>query len=321
MGANQTGRMCLSELVECGANVVAVFTAPAQISISYSKKPVSLVTHCSFEDVVRPHDIPLVVVEQGMKHYCETLADFRPDVVLVSGWYHMIPRSMLKIPRLGVVGCHPSLLPKYRGGAPVTWSIIYGERETGVTMFYFDDGVDSGDILDQRTVPIGDDDTVATVYQRINEATVDMVRETIPRIGQSSLVPRKQDESQATYFPQRSPDDGLIDWSWNSRTIHNWIRAQTRPYPGAFTYVNGEKLTVLQSRLLDRPNNPVFAMAGYVVRIHSGAGAEVLTGDGSCLVTQVSWRGEVCRADEVLGRVGLKLSQRPDAIESATRGN
>jgi methionyl-tRNA formyltransferase len=206
------------------------------------------------------------------------------------------------------------LLPKYRGGAPVNWAIINGERETGMSMFYFDNGVDSGDVIGQARVSIDDRDTIATLYEKINQATLGLIREMVPRLKDGTAPRLKQDESQATYFPQRSPDDGLIDWGRPARAIYDWVRAQTTPYPGAFTYLDNQKVVIWAAELLDRPNNHVPGMNGYVMRIHRGQGVEVLTGDGSLLITEVETADRRARADEVLLRPGSRLGLQTPAM-------
>jgi methionyl-tRNA formyltransferase len=313
MGANNTGWLCLNELLTMGEQVVGIFTTPASFEISYSAKPVNLATHRSFDSLAQENNIPLLTVTEKLGSYADKLLEMQPDLVLVSGWYHLIPQTMLSIPRLGCIGFHPSLLPKYRGGAPVNWAIINGERETGMSMFYFDNGVDSGDLISQARVSIDDRDTIATLYEKINQATLELIREMVPKLKDGTAPRLKQDESQATYFPQRSPEDGLIDWGRPARAIYDWVRAQTTPYPGAFTYLDNQKIVIWAAELLDRPNNQVPGMNGYVMRIHRGQGAEVLTGDGSLLITEVETANHRARADEVL-RPGSRLGLQTPAM-------
>jgi methionyl-tRNA formyltransferase len=297
-----------------GEQVVGIFTTPASFEISYSTQPVNVATHRSFDGLAQENNIPLLTVTEKLGSYADKLREMQPDLVLVSGWYHLIPQTMLSIPRLGCIGFHPSLLPKYRGGAPVNWTIINGEREAGMSMFYFDNGVDSGDLIGQARVSIDDRDTIATLYEKINQATLELIREMVPKLKDGTAPRLKQDESQATYFPQRSPEDGLIDWGRPARAIYDWVRAQTTPYPGAFTYLDNQKIVIWAAELLDRPNNHVPGMNGYVMRIHRGQGVEVLTGDGSLLITEVEMADRRARADEVLLRPGSRLGLQTPAM-------
>jgi methionyl-tRNA formyltransferase len=314
MGTNLTGWLCLNELLAMGEEVVSIFTTPSSFNISYSDKPVNVATHRSFDGLAQENNIPLLSVTEKFGTYADSLRELQPDLVLVSGWYHLIPQTMLSIPRLGCIGFHPSLLPKYRGGAPVNWAIINGERETGMSMFYFDNGVDSGDVIGQAQVSIDDRDTIATLYEKINRATLVLIRKMVPKLKDGSAPRLKQDESQATYFPQRSPEDGLIDWGRPAATIYDWVRAQTTPYPGAYTYLDNQKLVIWSAELLDRPNNHVPGMDGYVMRVHRGQGVEVLTGDGSLLITEVETAERRARADEVLLRPGSRLGLQTPAM-------
>ena len=176
--------------------------------------------------------------------YLEHITRWQPDLLLVLGWYYMIPRKVRESAPLGCVGFHASLLPKYRGGAPIPWAIINGETETGVSFFYLDGNMDSGDIISQIAFDIGENDTCGTVYEKATLASIKILQEYIPQIAAGTAPRIAQDETQATYFPQRKPEDGLIDWSWNAKHIHSFIRAQTRPYPGAFTFIEGKKVTI-----------------------------------------------------------------------------
>jgi methionyl-tRNA formyltransferase len=245
-GATQLGYRCCRELVRMGEQVVGILSIPREFRISYSTKPVVNRTFRSFEPLASEHNIPLVYVTGKMSDpvYLETLRQWQPDFGLVVGWYYMVPRSIRQLFPRGVAGIHASLLPKYRGGAPLVWAIINGETQTGVSLFYFDDGVDTGDIIGQRSVAIAPADTIKTVLRKATLASVELVRELVPAIRRGTAPRIPQDHTAATSFPQRCPEDGLIDWNKDPQQIRNFIRAQTRPYPGAYTYINGKKVTI-----------------------------------------------------------------------------
>ena len=163
----------------------------------------------------------------------------------------MVPEVIRRIPPKGVAGIHASLLPKYSGGAPLVWAIINGEQEAGLTLFYFDEEVDSGDIIDQRRVEILLNDTIATLYSRIEEEGLLLLEKMLPQIAEGTAPRTIQKEKERTIFPQRKPEDGKINWSYPSLTIYNFIRAQTKPYPGAFTFIKGKKLTIWEAKFYD----------------------------------------------------------------------
>jgi methionyl-tRNA formyltransferase len=184
--------------------------------------------------------------------YIKTIQAWGPDFGLAIGWYYMVPRVVRDLFPLGIAGMHASLLPKYRGGSPLVWAIINGEAKTGVTLFYFDDGVDTGEIISQVEIKITRDDTIKTVYEKATQISRDILREYIPLIRQG-IAPRiPQDHRVATQFPQRKPEDGLLDWSKSAEEIQNFIRAQTKPYPGAFTFVQGKKVIIWDADVFEK---------------------------------------------------------------------
>lgn len=245
-GASALGHACCRSLLERGVQVAGIVTSPSTFTISYAKNGVTNVTHQSFDDLARRYRLPVVSVDKGMggPELAQTIASWKPDLAIVIGWYYMIPKRIRDLFPLGVAGVHASMLPKYRGGAPLVWAIINGESSTGVSLFYFDDGVDTGDLVAQNKIRIGQDDTIATVYKRASAASVRLVSRYVPRMLNGTAPRQAQDHSEATVFPQRSPQDGLIDWSQSPTQIRNFIRAQTKPYPGAFTYINGKRVTI-----------------------------------------------------------------------------
>jgi methionyl-tRNA formyltransferase len=153
----------------------------------------------------------------------------------------------LRIPRNGALNLHGSLLPKYRGRAPVNWAIIKGESETGATLHHMTDKPDAGDIVDQMAIPILPDDRGLDVYRKVTCAAETVLDRTLPALcaGTARRIP--QDPSRGSYYPGRKPEDGIIDWRGGAQAIHNLIRAVAPPYPGAFTAVAGRPARILQS--------------------------------------------------------------------------
>lgn len=251
-GASKFGLRCLERLNSVsGVEIAGVVTTPRKFSISYSSQGVDNVLHADFSDYTENSGIPLAVLESGMKmkELESVLRNWKPDLMIVVGWYHMFPKSILGI--APVAGLHASLLPDYSGGAPLVWAIINGERKTGITFFMFDETVDGGDIIGQVEEPIYLNDTIATLYDRIEKAGLALLDESIGKYIRNQVAPVRQDESRRRIMPQRSPDDGLIDWSNGALDVYNFIRAQTKPYPGAFTYFRGARLTVWECKLYD----------------------------------------------------------------------
>ncbi|MGQ9581833.1 MAG: methionyl-tRNA formyltransferase [Armatimonadota bacterium] len=252
MGASELGWECCRTLFEMGQDVVAIFSIPKEFRISWSFQLVTNVRYRSFEDLARAHSVPLIYVTKKMSalEYKNILQQMRPDILVVIGWYYMVPRSLREIAPLGAVGIHASLLPKYRGGAPLVWTIINGEARGGVSLFHLADGVDDGDLIGQSSFDIGLEEDIADVIRKATSASVQLVREYIPRLAAGNAPRMSQDHTHATVVPQRKPEDGLLDWTAKSALqAYNWVRAQTRPYPGAFTYLLGEKVTLWRASL------------------------------------------------------------------------
>lgn len=251
-GATDLGHQCLELIIESRlAEVAGIFTIPQEFSISYSPVPIKNMQYADFRKIANAHNIPLIEVQGKMRDYKKQLMDLEPDFLLVIGWYYMIPKSLRELAAKGCAGIHASLLPKYRGGAPLVWAMINGEKETGVSLFYFEDGVDNGNIIAQKKFPITGDDTIREVLAKAADASLSILEEFIPQIAKNVAPSIPQNHAEATHVPQRKPADGCIDWAWDTQRIKNFIRAQTRPYPGAFTIIGGKKITIWDADIID----------------------------------------------------------------------
>lgn len=251
-GASELGYKCCRRIVENRlAEVTGIFTIPKEFKISYSEKPVTNVNYADFFSLGEEFSIPVVSVTEKMSAYTDDVKKFAPDLILVIGWYYIVPKSIREIPPLGCAGMHASLLPKYRGGAPLVWAMINGEEKSGLTFFYLEEGVDNGDLISQKEISIEESDYISDLIDKTTTAALEIIDESIPLLAENKAPRIRQDESQATYVPQRKPEDGKIDWSWDARRIKNFIRAQSKPYPGAFTEINGKKVTIWNADIID----------------------------------------------------------------------
>lgn len=266
MGATELGWNCCRTLLETGQEVVGIFSIPQQFRISWSPTPVTNVQYRSFADLAAASSVPLIYVTKKMSEYHEELRELRPDIIIVVGWYYMLPRSLRELAPLGAAGLHASILPKYRGGAPLVWATINGETETGVSFFYFADGVDDGDIIGQESFDIAFEDDIAALVQKASRASVGLISRYVPLLAAGTAPRLKQDHTQATVVPQRKPEDGLIDWrALSAKQAYDWVRAQTRPYPGAFTLFGQEKITIWKAglpQISSRRDLPAGAIVG-----------------------------------------------------------
>lgn len=173
----------------------------------------------------------------------EFLSRYRPDAIVVVAYGHILPKWMIDLPRLGCINLHASLLPKYRGAAPIQWSLIRGETVTGVTTMRIDVGLDTGDILLKREVEIQDDDTSETLSERLSQLGGELMIETLRRLERGDLEAQPQDHTQATLAPILKKEDGRIDWNLSALEIWNRIRG-LRPWPGAYTRFRGKQLHI-----------------------------------------------------------------------------
>jgi len=244
IGSTQFSLRCLQTLKEISFLNVCGIISGHRTYTAHTGQLVNSVLYADLEDYAIEHSIPFYRMKTSMNE--QPLRDFvascDSDFAICVGWYHRVPKWLLEIHQ--VAGLHASLLPDYSGGAPLVWAMINGEKQTGITFFLFSEQMDSGDIIGQQEIEILDEDTIRTLYAKVEVLGLDLLKEYLPKLADGSVVYRKQDESKRRIFPSRRPEDGLIDWSWDAKRIRNFIRAQTRPYPGAFTILHGKKIVI-----------------------------------------------------------------------------
>lgn len=209
-----------------------------------------------------------------------------PDLLWVIGLSQLVPDRLMAIARIGGVGFHPTMLPEGRGRAPVAWTILRGAR-AAANLFFLTDEPDAGDIIIQREVPVRPDDYSEDLIERTNRVLADAVLELAPRIRAGDVPRTPQDHSKASYYPKRIPADGLIDWAESTDGVYRLIRAAGRPYPGAFTHHQQQRLTVWRGRPSEAYAAGGSGKPGTVLSVSSSAGIAVATGDGAILMTDV----------------------------------
>ncbi len=184
------------------------------------------------------------------------LKEYRIDWLFIIGWSQIASPQLLNVPTMGVIGAHPTLLPEGRGRAAIPWTIIKGLRKTGVTFFKMDEGVDTGPILGQFEILISPYETATTLYNRVNNAHVELIKQIWPKLIDGTLIGVKQDESLATYWEGRSPLDGELKITMSVKYVEILVRATTRPYPGAYKVLDDKtKLIVWSGTLLPQENS------------------------------------------------------------------
>lgn len=252
LGATSFSKEILTFLIENGINIEMIFTIPEEFGISYSDTKVKNYNYVNLHEFAAKHNITCNEIESktGKKitDYYDGLVQMQPDVILVMGWYYMVPKKIRDVAKYGTWGIHASLLPKYAGGAPLVWAIINGEKETGVTLFRLDDGVDDGDIIEQKSFAILKEESIREVYAKATAASKEILLHALNNIESIQFIP--QDKSKIEVWPQRKPADGEIDLNWDADRIYNFIRAQAPPYPGAFIKTaDGKKIIIEKARI------------------------------------------------------------------------
>lgn len=230
------------------------------------------------------------------------------DLLFLVGWRYLISRRAFERPHRGAFVFHDSLLPRYRGFSPTVWAVRNGETQTGVTLFAIADDVDSGAIVGQETAPIGPEDDIATVAERVTQAYLTLLERNLFDLLTGAARRTPQDHSLATRAPRRTRDDDRILWDEPARRIYNLIRAVTHPYRGAYCQWRGRPLIVWSAAPLDGPFD---GPPGLILRLLAGEGAVVRAGQGAVLLGRVQWDGAPPRrADELLA-AGEMLAVAP----------
>jgi len=246
-----------------------------------------------------------LIVHQPRKvrdpEFMALLRTMRPDAIVVAAYGQILPKDILTLPRYGCINIHASLLPAYRGAAPINWAIIKGERETGNTIMLMDEGMDTGAILMQERIPIAPGDTAGTLTGRLSTLGARLIVDALPRIGSGELKPVAQDSAQATLAPLLKKADGLIDWSLPAEAISNRVRGFS-PWPGAYTFLEKKMIKIMGSEAVSGSAEPGFLKAG------AGDLLEVGTGSGLLRITSIQPEGKkpMTAAEFLRGHRGIE---------------
>ena len=233
------------------------------------------------------------------------LKAFSPDLMVTAAFGQLLSQENLDIPRLGCINVHGSLLPKYRGAAPIQWVVIDGEPCTGVTTMYTDIGLDTGDILLSRKIEIGPDETAGELFVRMAELGAQVLMETIAALEQGTLVRVKQDEALATHCRMIQKEQALVDFAWPAGRIHNLVRGMN-PWPVGYALLDGQTVKLWRTALLAEESLPAFsgALPGTCVIADPKAGLFVRTGDGVIEILELQFPGarRMSAKETLLGR-------------------
>ncbi len=255
----------------------------------------------SCAELASANSIPVYAPERIEESHIKAVRRLEPTVIYSFYYRNLLLDSLLKLPTRGAYNLHGSLLPKYRGRAPVNWMLVNGEKEAGVTLHHMVARADAGDIVSQRAVAITDDDTALTLYRKIVPLGASLIRDYHPLIVSGQAPRRSQDLTAGSYYGRRRPGDGRIDWNWPARRIFNLIRAVTHPYPGAFCSVGGRKLFIWQARIVAESGD--FGSPGTILGSDSEGLIRVAAGSGALLIIRTQFDNQAEQAGaEALGK-------------------
>jgi methionyl-tRNA formyltransferase len=239
MGTPDFALPTLQGLIEAGVDLRGVFTQPDR-----PRGRGKVLTPPPVKKLALAHDLPVFQPEKLRNPATvEQIRKLRPDLIVVVAYGQILPKSVLDIPQYGCINVHASLLPRYRGAAPIHKAVIDGEQVTGVTTMLMDAGLDTGDILVRRATEIGREETAGELHDRLALLGREAMEETLRRLCDGTLKAESQDDAKSCYAPMMKKEDGLIDWSRPAAEIHNQVRGLS-PWPGAFTYWNGQLLKI-----------------------------------------------------------------------------
>lgn len=276
MGTPDFAVPCLKALIDSGENVQAVFTQPDKPKGRGYK-----LTPPPVKEVALTHDIPVyqpISLKKGedAENTLKVLNELSPDLIIVVAYGKILPKSVLDLPKY-CINVHASLLPKYRGAGPIQWSVLNGEKVTGVTTMLMAEGLDTGDMLISKSVEIGENETASELHDRLSVLGAEVLLDTIKSVKDNTLTPIAQDDSLSCYAPMLTKDMCAIDFTKSAQEVHNHIRGLSS-FPGAMTMLNGKRIKVYKSVCTDELC--VDIAAGTIVNADDFT---VVCGDGRCI--------------------------------------
>lgn len=287
MGTASFSRHVLEKLLENNFNIIGVVTQPDRY-VGRKK----ILTMPEVKELALKNDIP-VIQPQRIKQDYQGVVDLKPDLIITAAYGQIIPEEILKTPKLGCINVHASLLPKYRGGAPVHYAIINGEKVTGVTIMYMAKKMDAGNIISQLEVDISDQETTGELYERLSIAGAELLIETLPSIIEGSNASIEQDERLVTYAPTISHEQEKLDFNKSALQVYNQVRGMN-PWPGAYTIYQGKVIKIWAGKIHECENakkHHSHQDNGTIVKIFKEA-IGVKTGEGIYLITELQVEGK-----------------------------
>src|SRR3989338_8500704 len=301
IGPTLLTRKCVEAIIRRGENIFAIYTLDD--SMAWEKSRFAIM-----DDIAEKHGIKLFKVKDiNSAEVISQLRNIQPDVIFELGWSQIISKDMLGIPRKGCIGVHASLLPKNRGAASLNWALIRGDKKTGVTLFYLEEKPDDGDIIAQKEFDVDDRDDISTLHAKSDIASAELLIENIDAIRNDTVKRLKQNLAETSTTQRRRPEDGVIKWDSTAKELYNWVRAQTHPFPGAFTFWKGKRFYIWQSEISDGAYDAKTGQAGEVLKIEHKKGILVKAREGAILVKRAQLAdGAEMWADDLAQKHGIR---------------
>ncbi|MET9471983.1 methionyl-tRNA formyltransferase [Streptomyces sp. NPDC002922] len=309
-GYQTWGHRTLQALLDSAHEVVLVVTHPKS-DHAYEK-----IWDDSVADLAEKHDVPVVLRNRpGDDELLSALRDVEPDIIVANNWRTWLPPEIFDLPPHGTLNVHDSLLPTYAGFSPLIWALINGEPEVGVTAHRMDSELDMGDVLLQRSVAVGPTDTATELFRKTVDLIGPIVTDALEQIASGTAVWSEQDRSKASFFHRRSIEDSRIDWSWPAEELERFVRAQSDPYPNAFTHHRGRRVRVVSAAVSEgryggTPGR-IFIREGDGVVIVAGADARSGRNHGLLVKRVRTEDGTELAATDYFRTMGGYLTDRP----------
>ncbi|MFJ7327531.1 methionyl-tRNA formyltransferase [Streptomyces cyaneofuscatus] len=308
-GYQTWGHRTLQALLDSEHDVVTVVTHPKS-EHAYEK-----IWSDSVADLAEKHGIPVIIRNRPDDELVDRLKEVAPDIIVANNWRTWMPPEIYNLPVHGTLNIHDSLLPAYAGFSPLIWALINGEPEVGVTAHLMDEELDAGDIVIQRSVAVGPTDTTTDLFHRTVDLIAPVTTEALGLIASGQTEFTRQDRSKASFFHKRAEEDIRIDWNWPAEDLERLIRAQSTPYPSAFTFHKGQRLEVVsavvsEGRYGGTPGR-IFYREGDGVVIVAGADARTGRNHGLAITRVRTEDGRELPATEYFTSMGGYLTGRP----------
>ncbi|MEV7164010.1 methionyl-tRNA formyltransferase [Streptomyces microflavus] len=308
-GYQTWGHRTLQALLDSEHDVVTVVTHPKS-EHTYEK-----IWSDSVADLAEKHGIPVIIRNRPDDELVDRLKEVAPDIIVANNWRTWMPPEIYNLPVHGTLNIHDSLLPAYAGFSPLIWALINGEPEVGVTAHLMDEELDAGDIVIQRSVAVGPTDTTTDLFHRTVDLIAPVTTEALGLIASGQTEFTRQDRSKASFFHKRAEEDIRIDWTWPTQDLERLIRAQSAPYPSAFTFHKGQRLEVVsavvsEGRYGGTPGR-IFYREGDGVVIVAGADARTGRNHGLAITRVRTGDGRELPATEYFTSMGGYLTGRP----------